>query len=261
MLRFYLLTSALWLAAWQGGFAQELQDLLDERAAANQAAQSAQARREALDDDAQALAAQARRDEQQGEDLTAYNQQLANLIAAQDATQKRLAAELAQAVTIERMMVPLMLRQREALEELVAQDVPFLRAEREERLAQLRAAFDRADMSAAEKYRLLLAAWDVETAYGRTIEAYDGAAPLAHPDSGDSEPPKQVQFLRIGRLALFYQTLDGAESGAWRRDTQQWEVLPKRWRVYIERALAVAREEAAPALLILPLRGRAPKEE
>ena len=261
MLRLLLLTLPFWLAAWQGAGAQDLQDLLEERAAANQAAQSAQARREALDDDAQQLAAQARRDAQQWEDLQAYNRQLANLIAAQEAAEKRLSEELAQAVTIERMMVPVMLRQREALEELVAQDVPFLRAERRERLAQLRAAFDRADMSAAEKYRLLLEAWDVETEYGRTIEAYDGPAPLARPDSGESEPPKQMQFLRIGRLALFYQTLDGAESGAWRRDTKTWEVLPNRWRVSIARALAVAREEAAPDLLILPLRGRAPEGE
>ena len=36
---------------------------------------------------------------------------------------------------------------------------------------------------------------------------------------------REVDILRIGRVALVAQSTDGAETGAWNKDAQSWEEL------------------------------------
>jgi len=92
----------------------------------------------------------------------------------------------------------------------------------------------------------VLEAYQIENDYGRTIEAYQ-----AELDSDDKK--RIVNFLRIGRTSLYYQTLDGRESGYWNSDDYAWTVLPKRYRRAIQLGLRIARKQAPPALLELPV--------
>jgi len=142
------------------------------------------------------------------------------------------------------------LQQTEALKAYNKQlqaDLPFLPDERADRLAGLQDLLPRADVSLAEKYRRILEAYQIESDYGRTLEAWRGELP------GDAES-RSVEFLRLGRVMLYYQTLDAHESGWWNPQTRAWEVLDGSARRPLTQAIAIARQQQAPAYLQLPVK-------
>ena len=143
-------------------------------------------------------------------------------------------------------VTPLMLRMIDALEATVELDLPFLIDERTERVANLRRLMTRAAVSSAEKYRLIMEAYQTENEYGRTIEAYRSTL-----KRGDRDV--KVDFLRFGRIALVYQTLDGMESGVWNQQKKTWDPLDASYRTAIRQGLRIARKQAAPDLIRLPL--------
>jgi hypothetical protein len=137
------------------------------------------------------------------------------------------------------------------LEQFVKLDVPFLLEERQNRIATLKSMMDRADVTISEKYRRIVEAYQVEMDYGRTIEAYDGKL-------GDGPDARTVQFLRVGRIALLYQTLDRRETGYWDSEKKGW-VIDNDYRSAFEVGVGVAKKARAPEMLIVPV--SAPKEE
>jgi hypothetical protein len=122
-------------------------------------------------------------------------------------------------------------------------DVPFLKEERSRRLAHLRELMGRADVTNSEKYRRILEAYQIENDYGRTIEAYRGTLPDG----------RTVDFLRVGRIALIYQSLDADESAVWDPAGDQWVELDSSYRMAIKQGLRIARKQSAPDLIRLPL--------
>lgn len=243
---------------WIGGIAMSLALLaadasaesagavVREAAAGNAEAAAAQDRIDGLADDAETLAAEYRAVLQQTRALGVYARQLGTLVASQRAEIERMEAEIESATVVGRQVMPLMERMVDAFEAFVGLDLPFLPDERRRRIGELRDVMTRADVTIAEKYRRLLEAFQAENEYGRTIEAYRGTLD----EGGPSE--RTVDFLRIGRLALFYQTLDGAKSGRWNPETKAWEPLSGR-RAAIEEGLAMARKQTAPNLIELPV--------
>ena len=67
-----------------------------------------------------------------------------------------------------------MMRMIDGMEQFIALDVPFLPEERKNRVMDLKAMMDRADVAASEKFRRVMEAYQVEMDYGRTMEAYSG---------------------------------------------------------------------------------------
>jgi hypothetical protein len=139
-----------------------------------------------------------------------------------------------------------MLRMIDALSTFVSLDVPFLEEERAERILDLQKLMHRADVTEAEKYRRIMEAYQIENEYGRTIEAYRST--LARDDKEVT-----VNFLRVGRIALVYQTLDESEAGVWNQDSRRWEPLEASFRSAIREGLRIARKQTAPDLIRLPL--------
>ncbi|PVY77367.1 uncharacterized protein DUF3450 [Tamilnaduibacter salinus] len=180
------------------------------------------------------------------EGLEVYLDQLQSQVSSQDAEKTDLNESIDRVTQIERQITPLMLKMIKGLERFVSLDKPFLQKEREKRIARLQDMMGRSDVSVAEKFRNVLEAYQTEVDYGRTIEAYRGS--LA---SGDQ--PREVDFLRIGRIALLYQTLDDTETGVWNPNSEQWETLPATYNSQISEGLRIAREQAAPSLISLPL--------
>jgi hypothetical protein len=134
----------------------------------------------------------------------------------------------------------------DTLDQFVGLDVPFLLEERRKRVAGLREMMDRADVTISEKYRRILEAYQVENEYGRTIEAY--RAPMPGADGS-----RTVDFLRVGRVALLYQTLDARESGMWDPGTKAWALLDDGYRAPIRQGLRMARKQVAPDLVEIPV--------
>ena len=180
------------------------------------------------------------------ESLTIYNQQIEKLIASQKAEITSIQKQTAEIDNIETGALPLMLKMTETLEQLLAADVPFLKEERQDRVANLRTLIDRADVTAGEKYRRIMEAYLVEVEYGRTIEAYRGELVIEN-------DARTVDFLRIGRVGLFYQTLDGNESGHWNNSRGAWELLDSGYRTSVRDGLRIARKQTPPELLTLPV--------
>jgi hypothetical protein len=198
---------------------------------------------EALDDEGQRLLREYREALRALEDSQAYRDQLVQLVADQRAEIARREAELEALEATRRQMLPLMGRMVAVLGEVIAIDAPFLPTERRLRQSQLAALMDRADLGPGEKLRRILEAYQVEARYGQTLEAYTG--PL--------DEARTVEFLRLGRVGLYYLTLDGAEAGVWDRDAGRWAVLDPSYREPLQQALRIARRQAPPDLVRLPV--------
>ena len=199
-----------------------------------------------LSDERQDLLGQYRLVLQQIDRLIAYNDYVERLIVDQEAQITDIRKQLDQFALIERGIVPLMLDSIDTLDKFIDLDVPFLLEERKARVARLRTIMDLSDVTVSEKYRQIMDAYQIETTYGRDIEAYTGLLEI----DGES---RQVDFLRIGRTSLTYQTPDQEETGFWNKQTGQWEKLPNKYQNYVTQGLRVARKQVTPNILELPI--------
>ena len=199
-----------------------------------------------LSDERQDLLGQYRLVLQQIDRLIAYNDYVERLIVDQEAQITDIGKQLDQFALIERGIVPLMLDSIDILDKFIDLDVPFLLEERKARVARLRTIMNLSDVTVSEKYRQIMDAYQIETTYGRDIEAYTGLLEI----DGES---RQVDFLRIGRTSLTYQTPDQEETGFWNKQAGQWEKLPNKYQNYVTQGLRVARKQVTPNLLELPI--------
>ncbi len=182
----------------------------------------------------------------QAELMEVYNRQLSRMVADQERELTDIETQLVSLAQTEQATLPLLVRMQSMLEQFVARDIPFLPQEREQRVERLARLMDRADVSLAEKYRQMLEAYQIEAEYGRTLEAWNGAL-----QQGDQV--REVTFLRLGRVALYYQTLDGEESGRWNRQQEVWERLDDDFDWSIRKGISMARQQSVPELLELPI--------
>lgn len=242
--------SALWAVALltinPPGFATHLQTAESLQLEKQKKAQRSQQRVEKLDDQAQQMLDEFREASLELENIRAYHNQLAKIVQSQEQEKNELEQQMLELEITQRNITPLMLRMLEVLEQFVELDAPFLQQERSLRVSHLKQMMDRSDVTLGEKFRRLLEAYMVETDYGRTIEAYSGD--LKREDSNHT-----VDFLRLGRLGLYYLTLDESEAGFWNKQEQRWQVLDDRYRSAIAQGLRIAKKQAAPDLLQLPV--------
>jgi hypothetical protein len=235
----------LWMGAGiqAANAAEPLLDAIQQQVESDRASAAAQKSIDQLSDQSRRLLEEYREALRQTEVLNAYNAHLRRLVDSQEAEKQSLEKQFKDIEITRRDLIPLMLRMQETLDRFVQLDRPFLAEERARRVADLQELMNRADVSDAEKFRRLLEAYRIENEYGKTIEAY--RAELK--DGGASV--RTVDFLRIGRIGLFYRSLDGRETGAWNNRTRQWEKLPANDRDAIGKGLAIARKESPPELL------------
>jgi len=179
--------------------------------------------------------------------LEGYNQQLSRLIDSQNDELTDIAKQLASLQDTEEAALPLLNNMMATLTEFIARDLPFLSDERKQRVQRLDDSLTRADLSVAEKYRQVLEAYQIEVEYGRTVEAYSGLLQV------EGQPDRDVTFFRLGRVALYYQTSDGQESGQWNRTNKGWDVLPQDQNWAIQKGIQLALQQTVPELLQLPL--------
>lgn len=224
--------------------AGDLEKAIDSQVQTDAAAQKSQQQIDGLADETTQLLAEYRETLRQTDSLRVYNDQLDKLVLSQGKELDSINDQLRNIESTQRDIVPLMLKMIDTLAQFVTLDLPFLPNERQARIAQLQTLMEQADVTIAEKYRRILEAYQVETEYGRTIEVY--RAELTVDDA-----TRTVDFLRIGRVSLYYLTLDGLEAGIW---NDGWQVLPSEYRQPISQALKVAMKQLPPDLLVLPVK-------
>ena len=179
--------------------------------------------------------------------LRVYNARLEKQIAGQLRRIASLEKAVDEATVIQRQITPLLIRMIDGLEQFVDLDVPFHIDERKERVEFLRSSMDRSDISIAEKFRQVLEAYKIENEYGRKIDSYKGVATV-------NGAERDVNFLRIGRIGLLYQTTDGEHSGAWDKTQGAWvELDAGDYRGAIQKGLRIARKQASIDIMKLPI--------
>jgi rubredoxin len=182
------------------------------------------------------------------EGLRVYNRQLDRQIGNQDREALQLTNSIEEVTVIERQIGPLMMRMIDGLEQFVQLDLPFLESERADRIENLRETMDRADVAVSEKFSQVLRAFQIENEYGRTMEAYGSTITVDGVD-------RKVDVLKVGRIALVYQTPDGEETGMFNPKTRNWERLPDSYKTPIRNGVRMANKQLSVDMLILPIQG------
>lgn len=204
----------------------------------------------AVDDQTDALLRKFRDENRRIEDLRLYNRQLEIRIKDQLALIEQLKKLGHDAVEFEKRIPPLLLRMIEGLEQFVALDIPFRPEERAKRIDSLKKLMARGDVSVAEQFRGVFDAYLEEIDYSGTIGAYSGTVDI-------EDETRRVTFLRIGRIALLYQTDDLSSVGMWNSEEKKWINLGGEYKDPVRKGIAIAREQVAPNLLFVPVRSPA----
>lgn len=170
-----------------------------------------------------------------------YNKQLKAIVRSQGDDLVSLQQQIIEIEVTAQQIMPMMQRMIDTLKQFVEQDIPFLPDERAERLIRLEETMKRADITVAEKYRKILEAYQIEIEYGRTLEAYRALL-----------RDKNVNFLKIGRVAFFYETLDAQSYGVWHPKQKTWQPVEDREvKKSIATGIKIARKQHSPELLTI----------
>ncbi len=213
----------------------------------NKAARKSQTRIDKLSEQTRDLYTQYKTVMKQVDGLKVYNARLQRQIDNQIKRIAQIEASIDQVTVIQRQMTPLVIRMVDGLEKFVSLDVPFHMEERQRRIEFLRNNLDRSDVTVAEKFRQALEAYKIENEYGRKIDTYEGSVEIAGEE-------RDVSFLRIGRIALLYQSIDGETAGAWDQDARQWVELDGRaYQNAIRQGIRIADKTAVIDLMNLPV--------
>jgi hypothetical protein len=237
----------LWIVWGAGGAAaQNVDGALGAAESMDDAARNSQARIDETVDQTRALERQYAAVMKEIDGLEVYNALLQKQLDSQIQEMADLNDSIDRVSVIERQVTPLMLKMIDSLDQFVELDMPFLLEERRQRVAFLRTLLERSDVTVAEKFRRLLEAYEIENDYGRTIESYKGSL-----DVGGAS--REVEFLRVGRTALLYQTIDAEIFGMWDKSQGAWVPLPAEYRNPIRNGIRMAHKQIAPNLLTLPI--------
>lgn len=235
------------LAGVNGAQATTVDAVLKVGQAKTDAAKQSQEKIDRIANETQDLLQDYRTVNKQIDGLRVYNQRLEKQIDNQMKRISEIENSIEQVTVIQRQITPLVIRMIDGLEQFVELDVPFHTDERKERIEQLRNNVDRSDLSVAEKFRQVLEAYKIELEYGRKVDAYKGTVEIDGVD-------REVNFFRVGRIALLYQTTDTEISGAW--DQKQGEFVrldAGEYRSALMKGLRIARKQASIDILKLPV--------
>ena len=179
--------------------------------------------------------------------LKNYDDQLSKIVDQQIQEIKSIEEQIESLDDINIDILPLLKRMVESLSKFVSIDIPFLIDERKKRVEDLDQLITRADVTTAEKFRKIFETYQLEADFGRTIESYNGYIEI----DNDS---KAVEYFRLGRLGLFYRTLDGKETGFWDNTQKKWEHKGSSLDNDIKLALDIANRQSPPNFISLPLK-------
>ena len=132
------------------------------------------------------------------------------------------------------------------LENWVNRDVPFLVEERQERLASVRQAIAKPDVTPAEKLRRVLEALQVEANYGNVADVSQEKIKV-----GDEDV--YADIIRVGRVSVFWRSPDGKRVGEYDRATRSWVELDRKYVNHINDLREMVLRLRSTKVISLPL--------
>lgn len=132
------------------------------------------------------------------------------------------------------------------LKAMVDDDLPFLSEERTERIQRLEGLLADPELAISERFRKLMEALLVEAEYGNTIEVYQQTIAV-------NNAQMLVNIFRLGRISLFYQTLDQTQCGFFDVAANSWQPLEAAHNRAIGAAIDMGAKRKPVELLSLPV--------
>jgi len=240
-----LLAWLVWPAGAEEKKSLPLETVVQAQIAADKDAVESQKRINNLDDQAKDMLQKYNLLVAEAQSMNQYSDQLQIQVKDQNDAIASYNQQLTEIERTQREVMPMMQRMLDQIDRFVELDLPFLLDNRRERIQKLKDVMGKADVAISEKYRRIVEAYQIELDFGRTLEAYEGKL------DGDSAG-RTVRFLRIGRVGLLYQTMDGEETGYWDRDKKGW-VVDNSYRTAVKKGFAVATKQGAPELIEAPM--------
>ena len=171
------------------------------------------------------------------------------------AARARVAAKEAQLTAIAQItdqVVPFLETLYQDLERRIEQDLPFLPAERRRRLENLATVLTDPGVAASDKFRKVFEALLVEAEYGNTIEVYQENIPV-------EGRAMLANIFRLGRLGLYYQSLDGRTCGFYNVAEAAWQPLDQAANRTLRTAIDIGSKRQPVEMLDMPLGRIAPR--
>jgi len=180
------------------------------------------------------------------EQLTKDRDQLKKKINLSQQRIKTKQQKLADIHRIEQEMDPFLQQVTARLQQIPKQDLPFLQKERTTRFTRLRSILQDPEVSISEKYRKTMEALQIEAEFGVTIETYQGM--IKHGDQ-----TILVNILRLGRLGLYYVTLDKSGCGFFNIAINDWQQLPGEQIHSLQTGIDIAARRQPAEFITMPL--------
>ena len=224
-----------------------LEDVFKEIESLNELAKETQAQIDHLNDQSLTLTHQYRNTLKSIDGQKVHNRSLSLQIAKQEDALEILRDSIAEVDLIESQITPLMARMVEGLEQLIARDKPFDLKARDGRVKEMRDLFGQFNVEDSEKFSKVLNAYQIESEYGRTMDVSQQKLEL------DDGKVYNVNILRVGRIALLYQTLDGKRTGWWHPGLEEWKELPGSYATPIKNGIKIANKQLTSGLFQVPI--------
>ncbi len=236
------LVSLVPLSAW----ADQTDDIVRSGKARAKSAVASQKRIDKLSEDTEKVISRYHQQRKSVEVLKKFNDRLRRTLKAQEDAMAKLERSIEDASLIERQIVPMMLRMISGLDKFIEADIPFKLEERRARVQRIRSYLTNANIAAAERFRQVLDAYATENAYGKTVDVYTDELDL-------TGGKRTVNVLQVGRAGLYYQTIDGQQSGMWDKASNQWSALDASHNEGITQAIRISQGKAPKDLMTLPI--------
>ncbi len=225
---------------------QLVNDSIDIQSGTIKNLQQAQERIDKLDTESKRLTNEYKDTIVEFEILNKYDNQLERITISQAEEIANITKQIEDLDETNKYVLPLLERMVITLRDLIEIDVPFLMDERMARLEELEDILFKANFSTAEKFRKVFEAYQLEAAFGNTIETYPGFIEL-------DDQTITVDYFRIGRLGWYYRSANGRETGYWDKFNEAWVHTNGKLNDEIKLALDIANRQTPPNFISLPV--------
>lgn len=223
----------------------QLRQALETGEQATRRAEQVQEQINQLDDQKTDLVSEFRTLLQRTQAAELYARQQEKVVESQRRELESLQEQLGRVDEITAQTTPMLLDMIADLDAFVRADLPFRTQDRMDRIDNLRAAMENAQVPIVEQYRLIIEAYKAEMEYGRTIDTW--------PEEIDIEgKPVMVDMFLYGRVALVYMSPDRRYAARWDRDQQAWVPVESKFKEDIAKAIKVAKGTTTPSVLYAP---------